>query len=390
MKDNDYDIDTSELLSSLDKLKAKYSFNLDDDKETEPEKEPEKEAITEADEPVSIAIEPEVKADVEPQSETPWFIDSDDTNEETEDAPISVADAPEEPELEAEPTIEAEPSAVEEEENAWYLTTDPVDDDEDEPRQEQPVEFEDVLSFSQEQEDEEVFDETEDEAEAEDEIEDETDDEAEQEEESPTIGVLFENDDDDEFSDLDDDDELVVIGSNAVTKKEQPAEAEKEEIIEDKEPEIPQPETQAKQIDTESDFYKAFIDVDPAPAVNHQKPPAPVKSPKPAKPVKEPKEKKEKVKKPVDETKKPKKKLILNIVVAVALVVAMWASLFVTDILLVSNWSTPVFSVESEAYADGSKTYTGVFYQIQVSVDENGKIQRVILPWFAEGPNGDK
>ena len=123
------------------------------------------------------------------------------------------------------------------------------------------------------------------------------------------------------------------------------------------------------------------------------KPPKPVKSPKPPKPVKEPKEpkvKKEKQPKANKTDKKPRKKLVLNIVVAVVLAVALWACVFVTDIVLVSNWSAPVFCSESETYADGSKTYTGAFYQIQISVNDDGSIDRVSLPWFAKGPNGDK
>lgn len=353
MKDNDFD--TSELLSNLDKLKAKYSFNFEDEDtapevKDEPVEEVNEEPVISADAVVdeAPAIEDTVEEDIIIEKETPaandmsWLIDSDEPSEneeqtEKEPAIVIVPDVVEE-------AVEAEPEAEETEE-----ADEPVA--EDEPVVEAPA----VAWYLDPQTDEDES-ETEEETEAE-ESEDipEVEEEAEEAEE---ISV-FEEDEEDEFADLDEDDELVVIRGNA------PKEEKKEE----------------------SAFFTAFME-NTASDDKKVKPPKPVKSPKPAKPVKEPKEPKEKkAKKPANPKRK---KLILNIVISVALAVALWACLFVTDILLVSNWSAPVFCAESETYEDGSKTYTGAFYQIQISVNDDGSVSRVSLPWFVKGPNGEK
>lgn len=378
MKDSNFDFDTSELLSSLDKLKAKYSFDLDDDEESsipettdEPTPLPQKPVISiPVEEPVSqedftieapILIEDEpvaqeiyIEKEGAPLKDMSWLIDSDDPAEETDkaDEPILIADEEEikevlefvaESSVEEESPIEEAP-AEEVSSVAWYLTTEEPQETEDEeesaePQQDEAEDYEDILSAS------------------------------ESVEEVTAVPLSAENadddDDDDDFADLDDENDLVVIRHDAPKKEE-----EKEE----------------------SPFYAAFMETSTTDD-KKVKPPKPVKSQKPAKPVKEPKEpkaKKEKQPKAEKANKKPRKKLILNIVVAVALAVAIWACVFVTDIILVSNWSAPVFCAESESYSDGSKTYTGAFYQIQVSVDDDGKVQRFILPWFAKGPNGDK
>ncbi|MBQ8228935.1 MAG: hypothetical protein IJZ88_07980 [Clostridia bacterium] len=373
----DFEFDTSELLSNLDKLKAKYSFNFDDEEETAPEikNEPSPEITDEPVIPEAVekptetdttfvdvsavkdepAEEKTAEQDIAVAKEEPdvsdmsWLIDSDepaDEPEQQDEEPVTVAF--EEPEIEiqeepveVEPIVEKEPEQAEPE-VAWYLTMDESEtaeeeNEEIEPEQEQPeipVVFEDISSG----------------------------DEVEGNVEAPIVAesTVDVEEEDDDFADLDDD--LVVIRHDATENAEK-----KEEV---------------------SPFYAAFMENSEP---NNQKAKAPkaVKSPKPAKPVREPKEPKvKKEKQPKD--KKPRKKLVLNIVVAAVLVVALWACVFVTDVVMVSNWSAPIFCAESESYADGSKTYTGIFYQIQVSVNEDGSIERVSLPWFAKGPNGDK
>ncbi len=401
MKEKEYDFDTSELLSSLDKLKAKYSFNLDDSekaKEDTPPEAPRKEA---EENPVESAesferaeafepVETEESFDkIIPESETPWFIDSNEPTQQLPDQPIIVSEFDDEPVFEeAEPVIEAIPEAEKESGVAWYLDSqEPVEEAEDsfdELFEEESIdEFEDISSYSPEAEAEaEAF---QDEPAEPEEIPQEP---VQQETPSPSIGVFFDDDEDDEFADLDDDDDLLVIGIGSPVEEnsesvQEPVTGEEEEPVTAVLPEQPAP-TEPEV----SPFYAAFIE-NSNPQEKQQKAPKPVKSPKPAKPVKEPKEKK--VKKETSSKKSnSKKKLILNVVVGVALVVAIWASLFITDILLVSNWSAPVFSGVSDSYEDGSKTYMGLFYQIQISVDDDGKIQRVVLPWFAKGPNGEK
>ncbi len=361
MKDKDFDFDTSELLSSLDKLKAKYSFNFEDDDASPEVKEDSVEAVEkepvisveieeaqDEEEDVTVEAAPVIESNFEDDSvvekeaasnDMSWLIDSDEPSaedDEPDEEPVIFPDIVEQEAVEAEPEIdefdepeiEKEP-VTETPAGAWYLTPEVTQDEAEEEQ-----------------------------AEA-DEDEPEDDEEASFVEEEEEIAAP-EEEEDDEFSDLDEDDELVVIRGNA------PKEEEKKE---------------------ESAFFTAFME-NTASDDKKVKPPKPVKSPKPAKPVKEPKEPKEKkAKKPANPKRK---KLILNIVISVALVVALWACLFVTDILLVSNWSAPVFCAESESYEDGSKTYTGAFYQIQISVNEDGSVSRVSLPWFAKGPNGEK
>ncbi len=308
------EFDTSELLSSLEKLKAKYSFNLDDEKPQEtPAPAVEEPAIKETpvieEEPIQ-EIAPEVEEEpvvvVPPSNDMSWLIDSDDSSDAKEEPqPVEEEPQPVEEEVPVEETVEAEP-VTEVTDNSWFITP--------------PEETEET-------------------------------EEVEPEEAEPVVEEIPVTDKDDEFSDLDDDDDLVVIRHN------EPKEEEK------------------------SPFYAAFAAAADE-EENNKKPPKPVKSQKPAKAPKEPKKAKG--------NKKSNKKVILNVVVAVVLAVALWACVFVTDIVLVSNWYSPLFCVESESYSDGSKTYTGAFYQIQVSSDENGNVERVCLPWFVEGPNGNK
>ena len=162
MKDHDFDFDTSELLSSLDKLKAKYSFNFDDEEDSAPEIEDEPAPAVEEEPVISIAIdepeEEEVAVEVTPavedipeeqdiiiEKETPaatdmsWLIDSDKPNDEPEqpeEEPIIVPEpeediAQEEPE-EVNPVIEQEP-VQQSPATAWYLTMDEPAEEESDP-----------------------------------------------------------------------------------------------------------------------------------------------------------------------------------------------------------------------------------------------------------------
>ncbi len=414
MKDKDFDFDTNELLSSLDKLKAKYSFDFDSAKEDASDKSntpvvDEVSPVSEADDEViavpaadeSVSPEVDIFDDipaVKEESSSPapddmsWLIDNDDVQHDDEiSVETPMPDLPSEPiveqELSISPEPEAEPEVEPENAVAWYLTTEddepeqaqaedmPLIVNDIEPEVEETIIFEDISSQPEPSEEAEEVEESEEVEEvSEDESNDEDDYEVEQITPPATEEAVAEADEDDEFDEFDDlDDDLVVIKHDETESK--------DSQTKDKASEEPRIE--------DSPFYAAFADSlkNDAPA---SAPPKAVKSPKPAKPVKEPKVKKEKQPKENNPDKKPRKKLIMNIIVAVALVLALWGCVFATDIILVSNWSAPVFCSESEAYDDGSRTYTGAFYQIQVSVDENGKIQRVVLPWFAKGPNGDK
>ncbi len=364
----DFDFDTNELLSSLDKLKEKYSFNFD---EEEAKPEPVTPIIEdEAEEPEDITIKISPIVDATPEKETvekkeesaitdmSWLIDGDDVSDEDDQDVYEADEAINEPEEESiqapeikEEIIADEPVVEEENPVAWYLMTDENSEEEYESDEEIAEEEEEIAAA----EEEPVA--SEEETEEADEYEEEVQEQAPITEEA----VDNEDNDDDDFDDLDDD--LVVIRHD---------ESETEKVKEESKQE-------------ESPFFAAFRD-ELSSESNNTKPPKPVKPAKPAKPVKEPKEKKEKQPK----KNNPRKKLILNIIVGVALVIGLWICIFMTDVLLVSNWSAPVFCAESESYDDGSKTYTGAFYQIQICVNDDGTIDRVSLPWFAKGPNGEK
>lgn len=148
----------------------------------------------------------------------------------------------------------------------------------------------------------------------------------------PDYNDFYDDDEDDDFADLDDEDDVFII------KKDSP-----------------------------SPLVSAFKD-----AANE-----PQKS-------KAPKQKKAK-KEPGKNTRK-----ILNIAIAIAVPIVLWIGVFVTDIVLVSNWYTPFFCTQTETYQDGSKTYVGAFYKMQFHVDENGEVGRECLPWFVDGPNDGK
>ncbi len=328
---SDKEFDTSELLSSLEKLKAKYSFSLDEDGTEITQKQEvtileKEEALKEADEVLidevekadeivkETAVEPEIEKEPEviyssSSSDMSWLIDNDDKKDEP--APQII-----EPEIEPEEIKEDTPVAKLEEkevDTSWFLSPPDTQENEEE--------------------------------------------KAQDEQEEPQIEATpIKTELNDEFDDLDSEDDLKVIRAVEDDSKNSP-------------------------------FYAAFMQTTTEEAVK-QKPPKPVKSQKPAKPVKEPKEKKEK--KAKSSGKKVSKRVVLNIVVAAVLVIAVWACAFVTDIALLSKWEAPIFCVESESYDDGSKTYIGAFYQIQLSRNEDGSFSREFFPWFVQGSNANK
>ena len=97
------------------------------------------------------------------------------------------------------------------------------------------------------------------------------------------------------------------------------------------------------------------------------------------------KEKKDKAKKNKDGKKKHGK--LPYIIVAVAVPILLWLTVFITDITLVSNWKTPFFCAKTYEYENGSRDYKGAFYQFQIHINEQGEVESVCLPWFVKGPN---
>ena len=97
------------------------------------------------------------------------------------------------------------------------------------------------------------------------------------------------------------------------------------------------------------------------------------------------KEKKDKQKKNKDGKKKHGR--LPYIIVAVAVPILLWLTVFITDITLVSNWKTPFFCAKTYEYENGSRDYKGAFYQFQIHINEQGEVESVCLPWFVKGPN---
>lgn len=75
------------------------------------------------------------------------------------------------------------------------------------------------------------------------------------------------------------------------------------------------------------------------------------------------------------------------IIIAVAVPILLWLTVFITDITLVSNWKTPLFCAQTYEYENGSRDYKGAFYQFQIHINEQGEVESVCLPWFVKGPN---
>lgn len=365
MSNNEHN--ANELLSNLERLKAKYSSVPETDSEITSQPTPEKPVETapvkeEApvkEAPVIRKAQP-TEAKVETARDFSWLIDKEEDSSVVQEVPSVI-----------EVTPVNTPVKEEKSDSNWLLSA--SDDLSQEQSEETPVE--DVPAEA-ETPAEEVS--VEDEAPVAKEDSENAqgfkfapgfiDDSAEEDDEDEDDYDFDDSVEDDDFADLDDEDDLVVIRHES--KKEKAAQENVQEEM--------------------SPFYAALLESDNK---NKAKPPKPVKSQKPPKPAKEPKVKKAKKEKQPKVKKNGKtrnKRLILNIVVSVALVAVLWTCLFVTDIILVSNWYSPVFCAESKTFEDGSKTYIGAFYKMEVTVTENGEIQRFCLPWFIPGPNESK
>ncbi|MGN1478725.1 MAG: hypothetical protein ACI4XH_03070 [Acutalibacteraceae bacterium] len=96
------------------------------------------------------------------------------------------------------------------------------------------------------------------------------------------------------------------------------------------------------------------------------------------------KQKNSSVKKSSNEKKHTK---LPYIIIAVAVPILLWLTVFITDITLVSNWKTPLFCAQTYEYENGSRDYKGAFYQFQIHINEQGEVESVCLPWFVKGPN---
>ena len=100
-------------------------------------------------------------------------------------------------------------------------------------------------------------------------------------------------------------------------------------------------------------------------------------------------------KKAKDKSQKPDRFKFLNklskknkiIILAVGIPVLIWLSMFITDLILVNQWYSPFFCIETAQYENGGSDYVGLFYKVQFKVDSNGEESGEIIPWFVKGIN---
>lgn len=310
---NSLGFDDDDVLSNLEKLKAKYTAYSEEETDTETDTEPSAE---------------------EESEEDSFFSKSSDIPEEQDFG-----------------EVEQEPD---EEDIGDIFFSAYSGDDEDEVTLEQGSEF-DISAFMNYEKEHDIHAEEsllEEEAYPEDddisesfEIEEdntETDDSYTQEEEFAVLddrdlySDIDEYDEDDEFADLDDDDDIVRI------------DADKNE---------------------DSPFAAALKE-----AANQSEQ---------VKKVKE-KQKNSSVKKSSNAKKHAK---LPYIIIAVAVPILLWLTVFITDITLVTNWKTPFFCAQTYEYENGSRDYKGAFYQFQIHINDQGEVESVCLPWFVKGPN---
>lgn len=90
-------------------------------------------------------------------------------------------------------------------------------------------------------------------------------------------------------------------------------------------------------------------------------------------------------------TKKPKEPLKLKpvqiVIMAVAVLIALWFVMFTVDHTLAANGVSPVFCRETETFMDGSASYKGLGYKVQFKFDSNGNLTQKVCPAWQEGPN---
>lgn len=89
--------------------------------------------------------------------------------------------------------------------------------------------------------------------------------------------------------------------------------------------------------------------------------------------------------------KKPKEPLKLKpvqiIIMAIIGLITLWVIMFTVDHTLAANGISPVFSRETESFADGSVSYKGLGYKVQFKFDSQGNLTQQVCPFWQEGPN---
>ncbi len=89
--------------------------------------------------------------------------------------------------------------------------------------------------------------------------------------------------------------------------------------------------------------------------------------------------------------KKDKEKLKFNalqiVLISVVGVLLLWCIAFTADHTIAAQGYSPIFSVQTQTYEDGSASFKGLGYKIQFRFDANGNLTQKCVPIWKDGPN---
>lgn len=89
--------------------------------------------------------------------------------------------------------------------------------------------------------------------------------------------------------------------------------------------------------------------------------------------------------------KKKKEKIKFNalqiVLMSVLGVALLWCIVFTVDHTVSAQGYSPIFCVETQAYEDGSASYTGLGYKIQFRFDSSDNLTQKCVPFWKDGPN---
>lgn len=75
------------------------------------------------------------------------------------------------------------------------------------------------------------------------------------------------------------------------------------------------------------------------------------------------------------------------VIMAIVGLIALWSVFFTVDHTLAAQGISPIFCVETAQYKDGSVSYTGAGYKVQLTFDSKGNISQKVVPIWKQGPN---
>lgn len=89
--------------------------------------------------------------------------------------------------------------------------------------------------------------------------------------------------------------------------------------------------------------------------------------------------------------KKKKEKIKFNalqiVLMSVVGVLLLWCVAFTVDHTIAAQGYSPIFSVQTQTYEDGSASFKGLGYKIQFRFDASGNLTQKCVPIWKDGPN---